>query len=130
MAFEAIELACYCCEFCLSLADTSSQKKETREQREEGDEREEKAPQTARVIRKMREEKRGVRLTFAYNRIVEIDFLSGPAAGKLASRMTDMELKRLALAMPHRTARFAIRRYLRNRKAGRAVTADDAVIKR
>ena len=77
-----------------------------------------------------REEKRGVRLTFAKNRIVEIGFLSGPAAGKLASKMPDMELKRLALSMPHRTARFAIRRYLRNRKAGRAPAPEDAVIRR
>ena len=124
MAFEAIELFCYCCEFCLSLADTSSKKKEARAEREE------KAPQTSRVVRMAREEKRGVRLTFAKNRIVEIDFLSGPAAGKLASTMPDMELKRLALSMPHRTARFAIRRYLRNRKKGRAAAPHSAVVER
>jgi hypothetical protein len=124
MALEALELVCGCCEICLSIADLASSKKETREERAE------KAPQTARLMRKMREEKRGVRLTFAKNRIVEIDFLSGPAAGKLASRMPEMELKRLALAMPHRTARFAIRRYLRHRKAGRVPPPEDVVVRR
>jgi hypothetical protein len=121
--FEVIELACGCCELCFALADAASKKKETREERAA------KAPQNSRVVRMAREEKRGVRMTFAKNHIVEIDFLSGPAAGKRASAMPDMELKRLALSMPHRTARFAIRRFLRNRKKGRAA-APDAVIQR
>ena len=124
MPLEALELFCGCCEICLSISELASSKKETRQERDE------KAPQTARIMRKMREEKRGVRLTFAKNRIVEIDFLSGPAAGKLASRMPDMELKRLALAMPHRTARFAIRRYLRHRKSGRVPPPEDVVVRR
>ena len=124
MPLEALQLVCGCCEICLSIADLASSKKEAREEREE------KAPQTARTMRKIREEKRGVRLTFAKNRIVEIDFLSGPAAGKLASRMPDMELKRLALAMPHRIARFAIRRYLRHRKSGRVPPPEDVVVRR
>lgn len=121
MAFEAIELVCGCCELCLSVADAAGSRKENRE---------EKVAQTARLMRRMREEKRGVRLVFAKRRIVDIDFLDGPAAGKLASTMPDMELKRLALAMPHRTARFAIRRFLINRKKGRAAAPEDAVIRR
>jgi hypothetical protein len=121
--FEVIELACGCCELCFALADAASKKKETREDRAA------KLDQTARVMRTIREEKRGVRMTFAKNHIVEIDFLAGPAKGKRASHMPDMELKRLALSMPHRTARFAIRRFLRNRKKGRAATPD-AVIER
>ena len=124
MPLEAIELVCGCCELCLSVAELGSGKKEARQERDE------KSPQTARIVRMAREEKRGVRLAFAKNRIVEIDFLAGPAAGKLASKMPDMELKRLALAMPHRTARFAIRRYLRHRKKGRVPAPDDAVIRR
>ena len=124
MAFEAIELFCYCCELCLSLADASSRKIETREERGA------KPDATTRLMRAVREEKRGVRLTFAKNHIVEIDFLSGPAAGGRASALSDMELKRLALSMPHRTARFAIRRYLRNRKEGRTASPEDAVIRR
>ena len=122
--FEAVELFCHCCELCLSLADTSSRKKEAREERTA-------RPHAAtRIMRAVREEKRGVRLTFAKNHIVEIEFLSGPAAGKRASQLSDMELKRLALSMPHRTARFAIRRFLRNRKKGRAAPLEDAVIRR
>ncbi len=121
MAFEAIELVCGCCELCLSVAELGSSKKEARN---------EKTAQTARVVRMAREEKRGVRLAFAKRRIVEIEFLSGPAAGKRASTMPDMELKRLALAMPHRTARFAIRRFLIHRKAGRIAAPEDAVIRR
>ena len=124
MPLEALELFCGCCEICLSISELASSKKETRQERDE------KAPQTSRLVRMAREEKRGVRLTFAYNRIVEIDFLSGPAAGKLASKMPDMELKRLALSMPHRTARFAIRRYLRHRKRGRVPAPADEVVKR
>ena len=124
MALEALELVCGCCEVCLSIADLASSKRETREERDE------KAPQTSRLVRMAREEKRGVRLTFAKNRIVEIDFLSGPAAGKLASRMPDMELKRLAHSRPHRTARFAIRRYLRHRKSGRVPPPEDVVVRR
>jgi hypothetical protein len=124
MGGELIELVCGCGELFLAIADAASKKKEAHEERAA------KLDQTARVLRKIREEKRGVRLTFAKNHIVEVDFLAGPAAGKLASRMTDMELKRLALTMPHRTARFAIRRYLRNRKKGRVPTPDDAVIRR
>ena len=134
MALEALELVCGCCEICLSIADLASSNKEKREARAESsatpEDRQRMAQQTARVMRKIREERRGVRLTFARNRIVEIDFLSGPAAGKLASRMPDMELKRLALAMPHRTARFAIRRYLRHRKSGRVPPPEDVVVRR
>jgi hypothetical protein len=66
----------------------------------------------------------------AKRRIVDVEFLSGPAAGKLASTMPDMELKRLALAMPHRTARFAIRRFLIHRKANRVSGLGESVIKR
>jgi hypothetical protein len=118
---EAIELVCGCCELCLSVAELGSSKREARDG---------KAAQTARVVRMAREEKRGVRLTFAKRRIVDVEFLAGPAAGKRASTMPDMELKRLALSMPHRTARFAIRRYLIHRKAGRVAAPEDAVIRR
>jgi len=64
MPFEAIELVCGCCEFCLSLGDAASSKKEAKE-----------APrsQPSRLVRMVREEKRGVRLTFAKNRIGEIE---------------------------------------------------------
>lgn len=124
MPFEAIELVCGCCELCLSVANAASSRRESREERAQ------KSAQTARVMRKIREERRGVRLVFAKNRIVEIDFLSGPAAGKRASELPDMELKRLALSMPHRTARFAIRRYLLHRKKGRVPAPADAVIRR
>jgi hypothetical protein len=122
--FEAIELVCGCCELCLSLAEAAGKKKEAREERAA------RPDAATRVMRRIREEKRGVRLTFAKNRVVEIDFLSGPAAGKRASALSDMELKRLALSMPHRTARFAIRRYLRNRKKGRTAAPDEAAIRR
>lgn len=121
MALEALELICGCCELGLWVADVAGSRKEDRE---------EKAAQTARVTRRMREEKRGVRLVFNKRRIIDIDFLDGPAAGKLASTMPDMELKRLALSMPHRTARFAIRRFLINRKAGRASAPGESVIRR
>jgi hypothetical protein len=124
MAFEALELICGCGELCLSLIDLATSKKEKKEASAP------KLDQTARVMRKIREEKRGVRLTFAKNRIVEIEFLAGPAAGKLASRIPDMELKRLALAMPHRTARFTVRRYLRHRKSGRVAPPEDVVVRR
>ena len=124
MAFEALELVCGCCELCLYLADAaggSSKKKE---------ERQAQSGQTSRVVRMSREEKRGVRITFAKKHVSEIEFFAGPAAGKRASQLTDMELKRLALQMPHRTARFAIRRYLRNRKLGRVSAPDNPVIRR
>jgi hypothetical protein len=123
MAFEALELVCGCCELCLYLADAAGggKKKEEREQQ---------AGQTARVVRMSREEKRGVRISFEKKHISEIEFLAGPQAGKRASALTDMELKRLAHLMPHRTARFAIRRYLRNRKSGRIAAPSEAVIRR
>jgi hypothetical protein len=124
MALEAIELVCGCCELCLSVAELGNSRKEAREERSE------KSAQTARVVRMAREEKRGVRLSFAKNRIIDVEFLSGPAAGKRASAMPDMELKRLALAMPHRTARFAIRRYLRHRKKGRVSAPHEPAIRR
>lgn len=124
MPLEALELVCGCCELCLAVSDASGSRRESREERAE------KTAQTARMMRRIREEKRGVRLVFAKRRIVDIDFLDGPAAGKLASKMPDMELKRLALSMPHRTARFAIRRFLINRKKGRAAAPEDAVIRR
>lgn len=124
MALEALELVCGCCELCLAVADAAGSRRESREERSE------KAAQTSRLVRMAREEKRGVRLVFNKRRIVDIDFLDGPAAGKLASKMPDMELKRLALSMPHRTARFAIRRFLINRKAGRATAPGESVIRR
>lgn len=124
MALEALELVCGCCEICLAVADASGSRRETREERAE------KAAQTSRLVRMAREEKRGVRLVFAKRRIVDVEFLSGPAAGKLASTMPDMELKRLALSMPHRTARFAIRRFLINRKANRVEGPGESVIRR
>ncbi len=124
MPFEAIELVCGCCELCLSLADTSSRKREAKAAQAA------RPDAAARVMRAIREEKRGVRLAFTKNRVSEIEFLAGPAAGKRASELPDMELKRLALAMPNRTARFAIRRYLRHRKKGRVPAPGEAVIRR
>ena len=123
MAFEALELVCGCCELCLYLADGAGGGKKR-------EERQAQAGQTSRVVRMAREEKRGVRITFAKKHVSEIEFFAGPAAGKRASQLTDMELKRLALLMPHRTARFAIRRYLRNRKKGRVSAPDEPVIRR
>ena len=113
MALEALELVCGCCEICFAVADAAGSRRESREDRAA------KAAQTSRLVRMAREEKRGVRMIFAKRRIVDVEFLSGPAAGKLASTMPDMELKRLALSMPHRTARFAIRRVHSHRKAHR-----------
>lgn len=124
MALEALELVCGCCEICLAVSDASGSRREAREERDE------KTAQTARMMRRIREEKRGVRLVFAKRRIVDIDFLDGPAAGKLASKMPDMELKRLALSMPHRTARFAIRRFLIHRKANRLPPPGESAIRR
>jgi hypothetical protein len=123
MAFEALELVCGCCELCLYLADAAGGGGKKK------DERAQQAAQPSRVMRMSREDKRGVRISFEKKHISEIEFLAGPQAGKRASALTDMELKRLAHLMPHRTARFAIRRYLRNRKSGR-VPAPDAVIRR
>jgi hypothetical protein len=125
MAFEALELVCGCCELCLYIGDAlggGTKKKE--------EERAVQAPQTSRVVRMSREDKRGVRISFEKKHVSEIEFLAGPHAGKRASALTDMELKRLAHLMPHRTARFAIRRYLRNRKSGRVAAAESLVIKR
>jgi len=125
MAVEALELVCGCCELCLYVADAAggggTKKKE---------ERQDQAGQTSRVVRMSREEKRGVRITFARKHVSEIEFVAGPAAGKRASALSDMELKRLAIAMPHRTARFAIRRYLINRKKGALPAPSEPVIRR
>ncbi len=125
MALEALELVCGCCELCLYLGDAlgggAGKKKE---------EQQAQAGQTSRVVRMAREEKRGVRISFEKKHVSEIEFFTGPHAGKRASELSDMELKRLALQMPHRTARFAVRRYLRNRKKGRVSGPDEAVIRR
>lgn len=122
MPFEALELCCACCELGLSVADAASNRKDAKAA-EDGE------PARRHESRAEREEKRGVRLTFTGRRVSDIEFLAGPAAGKRASEIPDMELKRLALSMPHRVARFAIRRYLRHRKSGR-FTAPAPVIKR
>ena len=125
MAFEALELVCGCCELCLYLADAAGGGRTKKKE-----ERQDQAGQTSRVVRMSREEKRGVRISFEKKHISEIEFIAGPHAGKRASQLTDMELKRLAHLMPHRTARFAIRRYLRNRKLGHASAPDEPVIRR
>lgn len=122
MPFEALELCCACCELGLSVADAATDRKDAKAAA--GAERERRHESRAE-----REEKRGVRLTFTRRRVSDIAFLSGPARGKRASEIPDMELKRLALAMPNRVARFAIRRYLRHKKSGR-FTAPAPVIKR
>ena len=120
--FEALELCCYCCELGLSVADAAQRREERAAARSERD-------AVRRTTRAEREAQRGVRLTFTKKRVSEIEFLAGSAAGKRASELSDMELKRLAISMPHRVARFAIRRYLRHRKSGR-FTAPAPVIKR
>lgn len=121
--FEALDLVRGCCEHCLGVADAFGGKRATEASPA-------KAAQTSRLARVVREEKRGVRLTFTKKRISEFDFIGGPAAGKRASELGDIELKRLAIAMPHRTARFAIRRYLRHRKAGQVPAASEPVMRR
>ena len=123
MALEALELFCNCCEICLWLGSLG-------EQREAKAAAPAKAAQTSRLVRMVREEKRGVRLRFEKRHISEIEFIGGPAAGKHASELPDMELKRLALALPHRTARFAVRRYLRHRKKGTVPAPNEPVIRR
>jgi hypothetical protein len=120
--FEVVELVCGCCELGLWLAGLGEERDKRRAETEER-----AALRSAR--REEREGKRGVRLTFTGKRISDIEFLAGPAAGKRASALPDMELKRLALSMPNRVARFAIRRYLRHKKKGR-FTAPAPVIKR
>ena len=121
--FEALELICGCCELCLSIGSLC-------ERREKGIAVADEAGTATRGgTRAEREAARGVRLTFTKKRVSEIEFLAGPAAGKRASELPDMELKRLAISMPHRVARFAIRRYLRHRKSGR-FTAPAPVIRR
>jgi hypothetical protein len=123
MAFELLELACGCCELCLGVAEAASLGGEKKSEAKNRD-----ALQSV-AARNHREQKRGVRIEFVKRRIKDVVFLAGPAAGKRASEINDMELKRLALAMPNRTARFAIRRYLIHRKAGR-VSSGESVIKR
>ena len=120
--FEAIDLICGCCELCLWVGSLGEKKAKA----EDGALRAE----PSRLVRLAREEKRGVRLTFAKKRVSEIEFLAGLAAGKRASELSDMELKRLALAMPHRTARFAIRRYLIHRKQASLSAPSEPVIRR
>lgn len=125
MAIEALEALCGCCELCLYIGDAlGGGRAKTKEDREA------LAANTARVMRRSREEKRGVRITFTKKHVSEIDFLAGSAAGKRASELTDMELKRLAFLMPHRTARFAIRRYLIHRKKGELPQPGEPVIRR
>ena len=123
MPFEALELCCSCCELALSLADTGK-KQDSEPVKAKG----ETAPDR-REIRAVREHQRGVRMSFTKRRVSEIEFLTGPATGKRASELPEMELKRLALSMPHRVARFAVRRYLRHRKSGR-FTAPAPIVRR
>ena len=121
MPLEALELCCACCELCVYLAEAVSGRKDAKAAAVE--------PASSHPSRAQREEKRGVRLTFTKRHVSEIEFLDGPARGKRASEIPDMELKRLALSMPNRVARFAIRRYLRHKKSGR-FTAPAPVIRR
>ncbi len=134
MALEILELACGCCELCLGVAEavsSGSDKKRETENRADDDAAGERRRE-ATAARNRREHKRGVRLEFAKRHIVDVIFLEGANRGRRASEMDDMELKRLALSMKHRTARFALRRFLRNRKAGRAPPApsDGPVVRR
>ena len=124
MAFEALELVCGCCELCLGLAEAASSGGEKKGEAKKRDALE------AVEARNRREQKRGVRIKFEKRRITDVVFLTGPAAGKRASDLNDMELKRLAHSMPHRTARFAVRRYLIHRKKGELPAPRDPVIRR
>ena len=124
MALEALELVCGCCELCLYIGDAFSGGGKSKTEKSE------QTAQTARVMRASREEKRGLRISFEKRHVAEIEFLAGPAAGKRASELADMELKRLAHSMPHRTARFAIRRYLIHRKKGALPAPREPVIRR
>ncbi|MCW5774252.1 MAG: hypothetical protein KIT16_21595 [Rhodospirillaceae bacterium] len=110
---DGVDLVCGCCEILLAVFDCIGDRRDKSEARSRpsGDE--------AARRRRNRERKRGVRIRFAKRRVVDVEFLDGPHAGKSASALSDMELKRLALSLPNRTARFALRRYLGHRKAGR-----------
>ena len=134
MALEILELACGCCEICLGVAEAVSSGGEKNREAKAGAEIDSTGERRreATAARNRREHKRGVRLEFAKRHIVDVVFLEGANRGRRASDMDDMELKRLALSMKHRTARFALRRFLRNRKAGRAAPApsDGPVIRR
>jgi hypothetical protein len=118
---EVIELACACCELLFGVAEWAATR---------GKKANDAVPSEGAPARSAREQRRGVRIAFAKRHIRDIEFLAGPAKGKRASELPDMELKRLALALPHRVARFAVRRYLRNRKYGRVPPAPDTVVKR
>jgi hypothetical protein len=124
---DGLEVICGCCELCLYIADAATWGSKGEDKAAAAPE---KKAQASRLVRTVREEKRGVRLTFEKKRIGEIEFVGGPMAGKRASELSDMELKRLALSMPHRTARFALRRYLRHRKKGTISPPREPVIRR
>ena len=134
MALELLELACGCCEICLGVAEAAASgganNGRAREATAADPAHERKRESIA--ARNRREHKRGVRLEFEKRRVSDVVFLEEPHRGRRASEMDDMTLKRLALSMKHRTARFALRRFLRNRKAGRAPPppSDGPVIRR
>lgn len=122
MAVELLEVACGCCELCLSLAEAGSSggKKAREKAAEESADPALDRRRDAYVARNAREHKRGVRIEFEKRHVSDVVILAGPQRGRRASEMDDMKLKRLALSMKNRVARFALRRYLRHRKKGRA----------
>lgn len=134
MAVELLEVACGCCELCLGVAEAVSSggdKKGPARDSAAADPAHERNRESI-AARNRREHKRGVRLEFEKRRVSDVVFLEEPHRGRRASEMDDMTLKRLALSMKHRTARFALRRFLRNRKAGRVPPAppSEPVIRR
>jgi len=130
MAFELIEVACGCCELCLGLGEflSSRSKKPGAADADNVDsaKRERGVRDRGAAARNAREARRGVRILFEKRHVSDVLFLAGPDQGRYASDMDDMTLKRLALSMKHRTARFALRRFLRHRKKRRILPTPQA----
>ena len=130
---DGLEALCGCCEVALSVADglgSPSSRRRDDEAAQEGEDPALAARREAYRVRNRREHRRGVRIEFLKRRVADVVFLEGENRGRRASEMDDMELKRLAVSMKNRTARFALRRYLVHRKKGRVPPPSEPVIRR